>query len=428
MKAYELQPVDTLFFRDARPMQSNAGSGGHGAHWPMPPVVQEALRAALLRAESIPLQPGQPRGHLRNGRRPFIVTEAFRSLHIHGPFPLKTEAGGQRFYLPWPKDVVMQAKGDSAVLKRLSPVAQPTGRSDLPPWLHPLVSEERAGKEVVPDWMPLDSFIKTLGAVEPGAWQAEAALFDVEHRIGIGIDPESRSTREGQFYSAEHLRLRDHVSLWFSARLEGNRAENLGKSDLVHLVGQTLTVGGESRQCRLAAGKPMPEIPRPRGRLIKWVLATHAVFNGGWRPNWIRAEDGHVLLRSGEVERRAAEDRRSWRARVQQLPEIKARLVAACVSKPVPFSGWDLSLPAGSGDQAASGGPKPTLLAVPAGTVYFFEAETEADGAALVRALHGRTYSDFLGEKGLGLGFCGTWNYVDVGGRPLHGKSNNQPV
>jgi len=65
------------------------------------------------------------------------------------------------------------------------------------------------------------------------------------------------------------------------------------------------------------------------------------------------------------------------------------------------------------------GGPKPTLLAVPAGSVYFFEASTNDDAAALVRALHGRTKSDFLGEKGLGLGFCGAWQYVDVAGRPV---------
>ena len=36
MDAYELHPVDTLFYRDARPMESGAGSGGHGGVWPLP--------------------------------------------------------------------------------------------------------------------------------------------------------------------------------------------------------------------------------------------------------------------------------------------------------------------------------------------------------------------------------------------------------
>jgi hypothetical protein len=47
MQAYELEPVDTLFFRDARPMQAGAGSGGHGGRWPVSSILHEALRANL---------------------------------------------------------------------------------------------------------------------------------------------------------------------------------------------------------------------------------------------------------------------------------------------------------------------------------------------------------------------------------------------
>ena len=94
------------------------------------------------------------------------------------------------------------------------------------------------------------------------------------------------------------------------------------------------------------------------------------------------------------------------------MPRINARLVAACISKPIHFSGWDL------GEQ----GPKPTLVAVPAGSVYYFEADTDEDARALVGALHSRTRSDYFGEKGMGLGYCGTWEFVDVAGRPVSGE------
>ena len=97
------------------------------------------------------------------------------------------------------------------------------------------------------------------------------------------------------------------------------------------------------------------------------------------------------------------------------MPGIRARLVAACIAKPVHFSGWD------QGEQ----GPKPTMAAVPAGAVYYFHAESPEEGRLLIEALHGRTRSDFLGEKGMGLGYCGSWTPVDVAGRPAAGESIN---
>lgn len=193
------------------------------------------------------------------------------------------------------------------------------------------------------------------------------------------------------------------------AGLAGDQAENHNLSDLDGMVDGTITLGGESRQCRLVQGAAMPAIPPPeRGAvLIKWVTVTHAVFNGGWRPRWICPDTGRVMLKKGDIERRQGENREDWRTRVKGMPTIGACLVSAVVSKPVFFSGWDASRP--SAASPATGAPKPTLLAAPAGSVFFFRADSPADGDALVRALHGRHQSDFLGEKGLGLGFCGTW-------------------
>ena len=67
-------------------------------------------------------------------------------------------------------------------------------------------------------------------------------------------------------------------------------------------------------------------------------------------------------------------------------------------------------------------GAKSTQLAVPAGAVYYFEAESAEDAANLAAALnwHGKEdnpamiknrRSTLMGEKGFGLGVCGTWKY-----------------
>jgi hypothetical protein len=78
-------------------------------------------------------------------------------------------------------------------------------------------------------------------------------------------------------------------------------------------------------------------------------------------------------------------------------------------------TGWAIP----SEDNPNDHGAKSTHLAVPAGAVYYFEADSAEEAVRLASALnwHGDTpggqiknrRSTLLGEKGLGLGVCGTW-------------------
>lgn len=419
MKAYELHPVDTLFFRDARPMQSGAGSGGHGANWPLPTTLHEALRANLLRQEGCGMEGRKTHVKTRkkNGKeyqteQKKVVTDLFRSLHTVGPFPAKDGA----LYLPCPADVVADDKGAATLLH---PFLKPPGFSNMPEsWLRPLISDVRSGKNGRPHWVPIEFFRKCLKG-EPDGMPSKTELFDTEHRIGIELDDATSTAEEGKFFTSEHLRLRPGVCLWFKAGLSDRDAKN-NRSDVTldALLNQLLTFGGESRMCRLRKGEellPKEAIPEPSGKLIKWALITPAVFRCGWRPNWVDEKTGSVLLRKGGTTRGKTadgktEDRLEWRERVRNMPAINAHLVAVCMQKPIHFSGWDLSWETTDKNGAKkTGGPKPTMLAVPAGTVYYFETTTPEDGKELVKALHGRTQSDFFGEKGMGMGYCGTW-------------------
>jgi CRISPR/Cas system CMR-associated protein Cmr3 (group 5 of RAMP superfamily) len=73
-----------------------------------------------------------------------------------------------------------------------------------------------------------------------------------------------------------------------------------------------------------------------------------------------------------------------------------ADLIAARVGKPIAFSGWDLQ-----------SGPKPTQLAVPAGSCYVFDCKTPESARALAKLLDPpNRRSSLFGEKGFGLGVC----------------------
>ena len=392
-------------------MEAGSGSGGHGANWPLPTVLHSALRMALLRQAGQVRDTREDKGHHRYDKttnkqtnNSMIFTDAFRSLRTIGPLPIK----GDSLLLPRPLDLVPSGKDGYELLR---PLAGQYGESNMPvTWLHPVMAAGRAGKRELPEWISVEDFRTALAGKAPERL-AKCELFSAEHRVGIEIDDDTGATVEGKLYTAEHLRLAPEVGLWCEAALSDRAsAENHGLG-LDALAQTALTLGGEGRMVHCAPSIRKLDIPKPSAsRLVKWVTVSHSVFMGGWRPNWVDEKTGRVMLK-GSAARKSDEDRRAWRMRVRGGGSIAASLVAACIAKPIHFSGWDL------GEQ----GPKPTLVAVPAGSVYYFQADTDEDGRALVDALHGKTRSDYFGEKGMGLGYCGVWEPVDVAGRPVTG-------
>ncbi len=122
-------------------------------------------------------------------------------------------------------------------------------------------------------------------------------------------------------------------------------------------------------------------------RLLRWTLLTPAVFKAGWLPGW------------------CADTRKVPESEKQPLGTVMfkdfsfATLVAARVEKPVAFSGWDLQT-----------GPKPTLLAVPAGSCNVFDCGTSENARKLADFLTFKPCSDLYGEKGYGIGVCSSLN------------------
>lgn len=140
------------------------------------------------------------------------------------------------------------------------------------------------------------------------------------------------------------------------------------------------------------------------GTRVKWVLLSPCLFNAGWLPDWVDPGSGAVMLRDAPL-REDYDSRRLWRQALNQAPAIGAQLVAARVKGAVHFSGWSTNK-----DEKGELGPRQTLAAVPAGSVYYFEASDQQQARLLVKQLHGTTKSSRYGEQGFGLGVCGKWS------------------
>lgn len=455
MPLYQVTPQDVLMFRDGRPMEANAGSGGHGARWPEPSIIFDALHAALHLA--FPEQQSWERKHRfgRSSDRDFNRggTQRFGSLATAGPFPVR---GGEWFF-PAPQDVTLPDRYAPCLL----PMDGDCGFSDLPPKLRALGSVVVVSKKTARPWWNKQAIECYLNGGDPAGFpkattRADDALFLREWTTGIAITPETQTAAESQIYSAEYLRLREDVALGIDVQMPMKAAgtEELEET-ITHLFpgNQTITIGGQQRACHVAPAPDssslagvLPVSQKIDGHHVKWLLLTPAVFPGqtareirrpdggttnvnahpgGWLPNWIDPATGRVLLKSGDNRRKPRESRAEWRARVRDEKPLDCKLVAARIPKLLVLSGWserlhlrdDLS----ETDAARKKkGARPTLLAVPAGAIYYFEGKDAsqladalawhgADGANADR-IHNRR-STLMGEKGFGLGVCGPWDY-----------------
>lgn len=438
---------------------------GHGAAWPLPNVVNAALHAALHRAELDQVHAHQKIENGEPGKR----EKKFGSLASAGPFPVRTNDAGSNssekpsdtWFFPRPADLL-----DDKLFPALLPSADALkiGSSSLPsPLRYATPNRLRPKKELqAKDWITRSAFEKYLTSKNDNLQITDACndkdFFDTEHSIGIAIDPTTQTTGSGdtehRIYSAHYLRLRDNWALGVIATaLDKVNGDPSNRRDLIPLLlkqDHRIVVGGQQRVCTAQITQSHSPSPLPKGmhtgfnasngkHLVKWILLSPGVWPeipaqsregepmtphpGGWLPNWIAGpahpEDlrGRVLLKLRHNKRRTGRKRHAERE-----TQINARLVAAVIPKPIPVTGWALG-DTGQNPDPPKHGAKSTHLAVPAGAVYYFETDSADDAANLALALNWHGASDntsitnrrstLLGEKGFGLGVCGTWNFYE---------------
>lgn len=449
MNTVLLEPTDVLFFCDGRPMSGSLS--GHGAAWPLPHVISHAFHAALHRAE---LKGTHAHRRGRSGHYEEACDRKFGSLVTAGPFPVGSD--GQWFF-PRPAD----AGASGRVAATLRPI-ELHGSSSLPaPLRYPVGNTAPPCKEKIAAWWSAAAwraYLHDSDFTESSHFQSDSDFAATESTYGIGIDAATGTVEESKFYSASYLRLKEGWRLGaFAHAPDKDFRDAAGNNDLVAtlLNGKSghILIGGQQRVCSAVRDPSRAEgIPLPLGKLagfhtaasgkhfVKWVLLSPAIFPaisgqdkhgkpmtshpGGWLPNWIAATDqsfeeepveaGSVLLLDGPGKEKAK------RKRLQAGKRIPATLVAAIVGKALPVTGW--ALPNSADPDRAEGGAKSTHLAVPAGSVYYFECADETAAQALAAALnwHGsdtnpttirNRRSTLMGEKGFGLGVCGAWNF-----------------
>jgi len=440
MPLYNIVPKDLLFFRDGRPMGESGGTG-YGAIWPHPAIFFDAVHAAFYRA--YPLKQDWEQVHLsrpESGER--RLEKRFGALKTVGPFPVKD----RNWYFVSPMDAAMYDTSP------MVPIKDSLFKSNLP---HPLKyvvgrlvdqsknENEKSKEEKGTLWnkVAFETYLRRQND-KACAFIAEwKEIMDSEWYTGIGIDSINQVQDGERIYSAEYIRLNENVSLGTFASLKLKSDPGKDAMDYLFSDSKVIVLGGQQRACMVEKLEKtditnyLPVAPEVKGNKVKWILLSPAIFirmqdnagntnhPGGWLPNWVRYEDGKVMLTAGPGKNKAK------RKGLSEGRQINATLVAAVVGKPQVISGWSTDFVWDSQKHeyaVIKNGANSTFLAVPAGSVYYFEAPTSEDAMLLADALnwHGSARSEvyeiinrrstLFGEKGFGIGVCGEWELREI--------------
>lgn len=419
---FTLTPRDVLFMHDARPME--ASDAGLGANWPRPDQLWNAL-INMFHRQWPKLQSWEGDEHTYRAGIDDHSDSSFRfgALQTVGPFPMKEDGGKSTLFFPCPLDLSADDDGNLLPMELVS-----ADGTDMPKPLKYAFQAPVLGKQQPPQWLSEEEYKNYLNG-ETIEKPKEEKLCTADRNIGIAIDPETGTTGNGKLYQAEYLRLAKDITMAFSASCDiraKNRKDAERDVDVFDKLNlpMDVVIGGQqgiARLKELKSGLNLPHAePCSDSLKVRWTLLSPLVsiitertqaekkYWMHWLPSWIDEKDGKVMLKplENKPERHQSESRDAWRKRCQEsCPEIKARLVAARIGKPIAFSGWDLQ----GGPKESAGGPKKTLLAVPAGSCYVFECESFEDVKNLWKTLDGKRLSSVYGEKGFGIGVCSSF-------------------
>jgi CRISPR-associated protein Cmr3 len=370
-----IEPQDVWLFRDGRPFDAGVDHGARSLFPPTPNTVQGIIRSHYLVEQGVDFQKYADRAPALQ-----VIGEAigwpgggYGRMQLRGPLVARWDESNQTLVrcVPLPADVV-KVGDDHRLLRPLkAPLTRANWPADdlLPLWVS--VTDGNVPKEAR-GWLSEKALPDYLADIPSANLTIEHddALFVREGRFGVGIASRHKRPEEGYLYQVEFIRPRSGVGL--AVELSG-----------IHLAPSgLLRMGGESRAgCYWTVtpdALPGQTIPGPdddgqtRFRLI---FLTPTRFEGGWQPkggDWSRFFDRPVILK------------------------------AAALPRARPIGGARVD----NRSQRNGNFQKVMRCYVPAGSVYFFEAE----GTVTPRESY-FTEDDAEGQIGFGLAIFGQWSY-----------------
>ena len=371
--------LDTGFFRSGQPF--HAGEGGHSriiSHFP-PPIttLQGAIRTALATARG--WQPGQS----ENWPEELGDANDLGLLSLHGP------------YLVWDGDLLLPAPLKFLIKK--TPGSNTAGRIEIETaFLEPgenfycdlgkAVCLPRKKEKLDGGRLPENLYLTRVGYNDVAAGRKpsqneiyfQRQLWLEEARVGLKINPETRTAKEQNLYRIGHIRPEHRLKI--RVIVDGL------PPGWPAIEQQVVPLGGEGR---LAAAEVGPvSFEDYQGFLPAC-------------PGLNPARDGEIRYTLSLITPLPSTSKVKLEQIILNGPlNAPGKCISACIGKPQLYGGWDLK------DQE----PRPLQPYLPPGSTWFFSAD--AAEKEKIKALHGH-YIDDNDKRTLAYGYgqilIGTW-------------------
>jgi len=409
------EPVDTWFFREARPHDSVGASRLQSQFPPPRGTLAGALRARLGDELGIDWKKHEGSGDgseqfgytlsgiVGNGEHTGVFE--FGSMQL---WRRNEQQENERLYpapalLLKPKVADPEADNQHSTLIRLqagSPVIcdlserDENGTGKLAGVVMPeLPSGVSAGAKPLDGQWLTESGLNSFLAGKPIAAKEVVStddLFNTEPRLGIARNNQTASVLKGKLYQTEHLRFKADLALSLTLTLPAELAEVL-KDSIEQQPMQRF--GGEGRMAALrvwdvsgCADEPLKVDNKTRGLVL--MLESDVALESCFLPNFKAAFESQKNGTSSQY----------WQG---ELAGISLRLISAAIPKAVRKGGWDLQ----------KRRPRAMRSLIPAGSCWLVElADTSPEALKhAITTLNGITLGDNT-LNGQGTLMCGLWN------------------
>lgn len=349
MKRLKFSAFDTLFFREARPMESVGAKPLEGGRFPPTArTVSGAVRSVIGEAKNVDWEKYRKGDASQQEVREIIGAadmDGIGKLDLRGAYPM---LGDERLY-PAPLHLLgkenhyVRLQCGTAVTCDLGKVYLPEKPDSAKDDVH-----LQGAKPLENCWLTSVDLVRVLSGGEPEKVIQQKDLFIAEARLGIALDSGTRSAAEGKLYQTVHARLKDDVSI--GVDVTGIPA------DLA--IEQVLRLGGEGRfaHVQTSSAKVLPVATQKNNQGLLLMLCTAADFSGYWLPHGFKAQPD-------------AQGVTVWQG---QIAGVRLTIQCAVLGKSQREGGWDMQ----------KHQSRPAVSLVPAGSVYFCKVEGDFQQAA----------------------------------------------
>lgn len=377
MKSIEFNAIDTLFFKEARPMDGFGGSELKSLFPPPIRTIAGALRASYGDSRGVDWK--EYRKNESYGEIKELIGDAsgYGKLKFGGIFIHKNE---KRLY-PAPLHLVRRIKSvdvdkpifEYETMKIGDAIECDLGKVRLPQL--PNVPKEERRFSSLPEGAMIDEeeLLRLLEGEVPTNIYLQKELFGEEPRVGIARDNRTRVVEESKLYQTRHIRPFENVKIVVDVQ---NLPTDFAASGFCKLGAE-----GRGAYYKVVGKETLAHPQKPKNKKLKGVvlmLLTPADLPPMWFTQIEKGNEGDRF--------------------VDELNGVRLGCVSACVGKSFKEGGFDL---AGNKSREAKS-------YLPSGSVWFCEVLSDIEIEEAVKALHGLQIGGEW-ELGRGLIACGYW-------------------